>query len=70
MRRAATLLAMAGAMMAGMPEATSESRRKYPSLGGSTNHGKLLPGQMRKRKRLKRLENKARSKQQLENLKR
>jgi hypothetical protein len=64
MKKAETLLAMAGAFMAMDTTAEGNQKSKYPLSGGrKTDYGKLLPGQFKKRKRLKRLENKARAEQ-------
>lgn len=64
MKKAATILAMAGAMMGmeGLSQAPPHSaRNKYPSVGGSTNHGKYTRSEYKRRKAAKRSENQARN---------
>lgn len=64
MRKATTLLAMAGALMAGVPDEVSHSgQKKYPSGGGQTSHGHYTPGEFKRRKAAKRAENQARNRQ-------
>lgn len=62
MKKAATILAMAGALMASTPDPEPYSgRKKYPSAGGSTNHGKYSHREYKRRKAAKRSENQARN---------
>lgn len=66
MKKAATILAMAGAMMGmeGLSQAPPHSAgNKYPSVGGSTNHGGYSHREYKRRKSAKRAENQARNKQ-------
>lgn len=64
MKKAAAIMATAGALMASVPDVEHYSgRKKYPSAGGSTNHGKYSRPEYKRRKAAKRAENKARNKQ-------
>lgn len=63
--KAFAMMVAAAAALSAPVENLGNEMKKYPGTGQrSTDHGKYLPGQFKKRKRLKRLENQARARQQ------